>query len=471
MQKIKLITVLLVFSYLCIFAKSTWDKIELKSPLLQTLQDYGIDFDKKGVYDSVSVSAIVENIKKQVLEQGYVFAELTASLQQRDFQKILVIEIIPKKGFKFGKPYFFKIQTKNEILERYSQIKKGSNFSFTELEKSRQRLSRIPYFTRISLTQILRDSILNVLYPVFEIEESQQNHFEFSLGFSSEESELTGLVDLSLQNIKGSARDLYFKLGFQEGQRQLLLEYKEPFLPFVDFGARFNGEIFLEDSTYQLQQISIEFFQNLSLSYYYGIILEVRRQVSRLDDERIEDITLLSGISFFWNWLSHRAKKQKVGFLKGKVKTGQNQFNGLRRVIVEPKFEISFTVPLVGKRFFYHQKIELQGKAPFESRRSFLHELGGAKTIRGYREQELLALWSTYANLEIQYYLNASNHLFVFYDPAWIYLRPQSQVLGGYGFGLFLAYQKKWGLQLSLGWNPQRGLANGLLNLILQQDF
>ncbi len=449
-----------------------WNQIEVIAPLKYSLEDWGLNQKEQGTYDSANVNHVAKIIQKKMFSLGYIFSEVSVYLDSVNRNK-LMLKITPHEGFKLGKFRFKNNLTKSFLLQRFSQLKIGSPFSFDKVEEGVLRLKQLNYFDDVTIIEYLKNSLSHILYPVVSVRERKQNKIAVSLGLSSSESQaFLGLFDLSLINIRGNARDLGIYLLFQKQKRKLNFFYKEPFIPFTSLGLQFEGEIILEDSTYRYQKFSVEFFQYFQFNYRYGFLLEFNLSSfnDSIRDKVIRDQSFLSGITFSACWLDYSFNPKKGLGLKLELKTGHNTTNQGKIFLLEEKTEFFFWIPLFNKKWVYYQKIKSQGRWPFQNQRSFLHELGGAGSLRGHRQDQFLALWSLLSNLEWRWHFQEQNRLFFFYDVTWIYNNVLNEYIYGYGFG-FLFQKKQFSLEVSFGLSNDHSISNGLLGLIIENHF
>jgi hypothetical protein len=127
-------------------------------------------------------------------------------------------------------------------------------------------------------------------------------------------------------------------------------------------------------------------------------------------------------------------------------------------------------------RWVFHSLLVGACDWPLERRpdRGDLFELGGANTLRGYREREFLTDAYVYANLEIQFLLAPGSRAAVFAVPGLIDRPGIGEIrwrrVLGYGAGLESG-SKDWTFGISYALNPGRAVGDGFVHLRVTNNF
>ena len=129
--------------------------------------------------------------------------------------------------------------TRSSTALRIAGIRSGQPYTGTEDETAAQRLARSGLFASVGRVTLLpgtrpEDVILEV--PVTE---PAYTHFTGVLGTGGRNGRVTGLMDLSLRNIAGTAREAAARWEDRgDGLIRYRLHYREPWLPLVPIGVR-----------------------------------------------------------------------------------------------------------------------------------------------------------------------------------------------------------------------------------------
>jgi hemolysin activation/secretion protein len=115
------------------------------------------------------------------------------------------------------------------------------------------------------------------------------------------------------------------------------------------------------------------------------------------------------------------------------------------------------------------------GNWPLEGRsnRGELYSLGGANTVRGFREREFLTNLFAYGNFELQFLLAPKSRASVFVVPAFINRLGGDidwQRVVGYGLGIESG-AKDWTFGISYALNPDRAVGDGFVHLRVTNNF
>ena len=361
-------------------------------------------------------------------------------------------------------------ETDSTFALRLSRLKVGSGYDELKVSRGREYLNSSGLFRRVeepSVEQVGRGKV-EVVYGVEELR--RNNLFQGGFGISQKEGDeyvLSGAVDLALRNIAGRGRDANLSwTNNGESYSRLELTYSEPFFfsTPVGFEARI-GQI-VQDSVYVYHSAG------LFLSYPLGPdvalkgggsvdrnIPEIGELVRSLRQRYRLGVAKRSGSRF--NLELHIEGAYKKNYLEGNRSETDRQF--LYR------FEGDLKVPLFyGTAIFWR----IVSESVFSSKEihpAETYPLGGAASLRGYRESQFRGERIVYTNIE--YWFGADGALYLFDDIGAYYRSGDGwKVKNGLGFGL-RSSSPVGVVSLSFGLGDQVSLRGTRIHISLSERF
>jgi outer membrane protein assembly factor BamA len=335
--------------------------------------------------------------------------------------------------------------TRANVITREFGIREGELLIPSKLEAGRDALERMGYFETVEQPQIflLDDSTVEVR---IRVSEARTTAIDAVLGYNppripTESGYITGLVDLGFRNIAGTARDAavhYSSLA--QGTQRLSAQYKEPWLFNYPLHLDLGFDQFQQDSSYVSTQmrggLTYSLSQNLdvSASLLYDrtiptdlpespfIAFNSRKFLTLLSatyDSRDELVAPTNG--FLMRLTGSYGSKQLNGpdrFLSDSI----SRASTLSAVAIDlHAFQATFSPKLILALALHAKRTAVFGSLLDQSD---LTRLGGARTLRGYRENELLASRYAYINAEYRFLTARQSYLFLFTDAGWLERAP-----------------------------------------------
>ncbi|MDT8324537.1 MAG: POTRA domain-containing protein, partial [Bacteroidota bacterium] len=290
--------------------------------------------------------------------------------------------------------------TDADVIIRETRIDEGEIYDAEKVRDIRRRLGRLQYFDRVSDPQLtLRGDSIGGLR--IDVVEGSTNRFDGVVGYqpaqdSEEGGYFTGLVDLRFGNLFGTGRRLTAR--WERASRQsseLALHYLEPWL----FGFPLN--------------IAVGFFQRQQDSAYVRRAADA--EISLLATTDVTVAATLEGTEVIPSVNSalpglYRSSTVSAG-LQLRIDTRDDVYNPRDGIFLRNAYsggDKSFTPPGESPVRDFIQRIELDAEYYFEAvprvvmalalhgreltgdelDASDLYRVGGANTLRGYREEQ-----------------------------------------------------------------------------------
>jgi translocation and assembly module TamA len=360
--------------------------------------------------------------------------------------------------------------TDSTFALRLSRLRIGAGYDERRIARGREYLRSSGLFGRVDepvVEQIGRGTV-DVVYPVEELR--RNNLFQGGFGVSQKDGEdyvLSGAVDLVLGNIAGRGRDAHLSwVNNGESYSRLELAYSEPFI--------FSSPMGLEAQIKQIVQDSVYVYHSAGLFLGYPVGPRFTVKAGASADRNVPELGELirsvrqryrlgvakaSGSRF--NLELHVEGAYKRSYLEGNRRETDRQL--LYRI------EGDLRIPLFYGTGIYWRVVSESVFSSKEIHAAETYPLGGATSLRGYRESQFRGERIAFTNIE--YWFGEEGALFLFDDIGAFY-RPQEgwTVKNGLGFGL-RSSSPVGIVALSFGLGDQVSLRGTRIHISLSERF
>lgn len=460
--------------------------------------------------DQNSLPAAVNEILNQADEKGCPFAKLNLEQMILDRQAdtyYLQAEYNLYSGPRVslaGITIRGNKTTQSSYIVRETRLRTGSLFSQKSFDRARRYLISTGLFSTVKPLDLIRQD--DEYYALVELKEGRYNSIDGAAGYvpggDNEEGYWTGLVDLSFRNLFGTGRR--FKIHWQQPDRysqDLALAYREPWL----FGYPLDFEFELDQSInavagYSAWGDGAKILNRIaSVSAYYRFSEDIEIGAGVLNEESIPDSAAryVSGIPHSLTrggkaviTLDGRDRpvNPRSGYYYSTAAEVADKTNyvapesGIPRSAQERKWsaDLELVIPVWKTRVL---DLKFHGRAIDSEQKllpiSELYYLGGAASLRGYREQQFAGQTVAWSNLELRWILGRYSRLTLFTDLGY-YSRNLEDQAGGiyrkeawhasYGSGIF--FETGMGL-IGIDYGIARGdpPAEGKIHFKLKNEF
>ncbi|MCH7770408.1 MAG: BamA/TamA family outer membrane protein [Bacteroidetes bacterium] len=442
------------------------DSLQLKTflPVFQFLQGQ--------VFDKNEIEEYINDALTRLENNGHPFAVFTItsvhfyydSTEDKNFTD-LYIKLNTENESKIDK---IEVQgnesTRDYVVIRELRIDPGEQYSQDKIEELPRRLNRLRFFEPVTVPQFYMDSDDNGVLLI-TVKERQTNNFDGIIGYvppsnDNESGYLTGLVDVSLRNLFGTGRAAAFRWRkIDRNSQELELKYLEPWL--FSFPINFDVRFFQrqQDTIYVQRTIAggLEYLATEDVSV--AVFVSSESTIPTLSEEPIFTVfnstSLTTGINLKIDTRDDPLAPRSGILFINSYKFSRKNINGPPEFITPgtetdinlQRFEATLALFF---ELFSTQVIafdingrELRG--PFFEE-SDLYRLGGANSLRGYREDQFIGNRIYWTNLEYRFFLSQRTFAFLFFDTGY-FLRNADEVRDipkqeafkiGYGFGINL---------------------------------
>ncbi|MBI3585922.1 MAG: BamA/TamA family outer membrane protein [Ignavibacteriales bacterium] len=408
----------------------------------------------------------IKNLLHEYEARGYPFAKIVVndiSFAEKDEEQLASITLGIQEGA-VARITELRVEgntsTNAYVIEREARINKGDLFKGEMVGKIQRRLEQLQLFSSVSTPELYlkEDGAAGLLLKVAE---GNPNRFDGIVGYvpsnqSGGEGYVTGLIDLQFRNLLGTGRKLSTR-WYREDQhsQEIQLRYFEPWV--ASYPVNVEGEFFQrkQDSTYVLRRYNLnadavvlgDFTVGLSFTQANvfpseGLAFNYVREshslgigISMLYDSRDNPITPTEGFRYRTEYYTGYKE------IANSLVSSENGRNSTQRLTFDAEYFVSpllrqvIAVSLFGREF-RSANIEM----------SDLFRLGGAGTLRGYRESQFLGSRLVWSNVEYRFIVAPRSYAFGFIDAGYIVTPERSsaglagaeQTKFGYGIGIRL---------------------------------
>ena len=385
-------------------------------------------------------------------------------------------------------------ETDAAVIVRETRLAPGATFNPGRVNAIRQRLNRLNIFSSVAEPELYVHGRKGGL--LITVQEGNTSTFDGILGYipppaTGGSGTLTGFASVSMRNLFGTGRKLSLKWQRDDrASQEIGIRYVEPWLlgAPVNFGGGFLQR--QQDSSYVRRtfdaNVELMFSEELSV----GVLFNSERVIPSGDSTtaRVIGITSTTGgivllydsrddISSPTSGARYGTEYQYGRKTAGSVPpsfAGRAESGGtIQRLGIDCDFFVSTfrrQVVAVG----LHGR-EVRTGQPQESD---MYRFGGAKTMRGYRENQFLGSRVTWTNTEYRFLLARRSFVYGFIDTGYFY-RPADDLRGipasegfryGYGIGVRLDTSLgNIGVSFALGQGDTFG--TGKIHIGLINDF
>ncbi len=368
------------------------------------------------------------------------------------------------------------IRERNRFVEELIKIKTGSVFNYDAIANIPQILNNTPYYQGVKSPKVI--FLTKLARVIVEIEKRKANRFDGLIGLLPPQSagqkfQFTALLDLQLVSALrwGEILNLHFEqLPNQSQKLQLLV--KQPFIPTIPLSAELNFQLQKQDSSWLNRKVRLQsgwkFSAHLLLSAFWQqeatTLLNTApyRQIRWPPPPYINANSQIYGLQFTFNNLNDVGNPTKgielqiesgIGKKITKRPLGLDSLDFSRIKANQQRIESRLLVN------FYHkiasrQVIKLGINSYWLSLSEYftsdLKFYGGARSLRGFNENQFLVNQAVIGTLEYRLLLDQNSYAGLFVDGGWLNSPAQPEInrqnYQPIGLGITLAFLTQAGL-------------------------
>jgi outer membrane protein insertion porin family len=382
-------------------------------------------------------------------------------------------------------------RTRPEVASRISGLKEGETYSGDKVSQAVERLEAMQYFTSVRPARIVLSPDGGSVEAHIEVEEPRRRHsMAGAMGYAQGENGgsgvLSGFARMNLVNIGGRLKDLGVDWSNDGAGRS---ETRIRFLNRMFLGRRMDVGAEIEqtglDTVYTWQSLGVR----VGVPLHTGGGSYVKGGLSLHADRNIFSVgellrswrgRLTVGVSWFRRFAGRK------GYIKSSVDVSIARKKSYNRSVPAASrhsqfivgFKNALEVPM--GRFRLHDSIVYNGIESNEESIPLSEQfyLGGAATLRGYRENQFHGTRTALNRLELRLG-DQGEHVYLFADVGYVSSLKESPGGGterddftrsGYGFGVRTP-TSLGSVDLSFGVGERLSLEQTKVHVILGYDF
>jgi outer membrane protein insertion porin family len=354
--------------------------------------------------------------------------------------------------------------TKDYIIIREVMIEKGEKYSQKKIQLIPSKLNRLRFFEPVKEPTFYINSKNEGVLSI-ELKEKQTNNFDGIVGYipgngKNEKGYLTGLINVNLRNLFGTARAAAIRWQkIDRFSQELELKYLEPW--FLDFPFNIQAGLFQrkQDTSYVIRKLDglIEFLATDQISL--GLTISSEQVIPTINEYSVFTVynsTLIStGVNLKIDSRNDPYSPTKGFLLINAYSFSRKKISGPAKYIYPSmQTKISLQRIMIDLSLYYEFfnrnviHLSLHGKELKGSllEVSDLYKLGGNNSLRGYRENQFIGSRVAWSNLEYRLLLTQRSFAFLFFDMGYYQRKADEErnikeISGfkiGYGLGLNL---------------------------------
>ena len=385
-------------------------------------------------------------------------------------------------------------KTKKSLAVKIAGIEAGTEYRAQVLEDAFLRLTASGVFTEVDYPTVRMSADGQGVDAVLHVEEPERAHtFAGALGYASaeagEERTLSGLVQLDLNNIGGTLKDLgVLWTNDGAGRNETHIRYRDRLF----FGRRLEAGLRLEqvgqDTLYTWQSAGVDFSRNVGRAmgtllgarvgafgdrnvYSSGTLVRSTRWRARLGASALRGSERRGGYGNLEAAVTFATKSNtyREGFT-GPADVRQTIYDGALVAVVPVWRSLNYALDA---RADWLQTSEASVPLPEQ------FYIGGARTVRGYRENQFHGRHVAYARNERRLGRTPREGLYVFVDAGSVEQETPTADggvtldrlgLAGWGFGV-RSFSRVGRIDLSFAVSDGVSLQQTKIHVLLEQNF
>jgi outer membrane protein assembly factor BamA len=432
-------------------------RIELEGNVVFTIDEILSQFDTRP--GTFLLKKTLENDLDHLLSQyeqvGYPFASVhIANIEAYDEDAVrkLKIHLMVEEGEKVQINEIRVLgnkETKEFVIVRESGIRVGEVYDQRRIERISRRLRRMNIFSSVAEPEVYVGKNGGGL--TITVVEGNSNLFDGVAGYvpgtaTGEQGYFTGLVNVSMRNLFGTARKLFVRWQKDERNSQEMgLKYVEPWLfqlP-LDLSGEFQQR--QQETLYVRRLFSGKVDLRLTESFSVGGIVTTETVIPSTTSALHQSRTFTTGIELLYDSRDDIVSSTEGILYRNDYQRGSKTFGNNKTTVQKVSLDTEFYGAFVSRQVVavgIHARQLTSGNIEV----SDLYRFGGATTLRGYRENQFLGSRIAWTNTEYRFLLARRSYVYGFFDTGYFFL-PGDDVQGisslerfkyGYGIGVRL---------------------------------
>lgn len=478
-----------------------------KGDSLKIIEEYESFLDNDVSFSKVAVANEFKRISAYLDEKGFLMHELSVDrLVTNDSLCTVSIHFNVEKGRRIVSSGILVPPleyTNTDYVRKISSLSDSTVITPKVLRSVRNRLQRTRIFGEVNRPEVVQrgDSFMVAL----NLEELNPNKLDLLMGYQPDQqggNKVVGDGEILLRNVvtNGSLVRLQFE-RLEQLTTRLNLELEQHWIGYVPVTAGLEFRFFQQDSSYQVRRFRVngKYWLN-STTAITGRITRGGSSVNQNEELQIpvlESNSLSGGLGLEYQNIDNRFNPThgidgRLFFDTGfkNISDGRPLAKDIDQRLNQKSFELKTRGYI---QLFRRHVLSPSVHGYFLNSRQVgeddLNKFGGARSLRGYREDQFLARRMYWGDVEYRYLLDRSSHAFLFGAGGW-YSRPEltltvtdsgdgstgssrkAQESWLYSYGLGFTYRTSIGMfQFSYAISSEDPISNGKVHFGIVADI
>jgi outer membrane protein insertion porin family len=204
------------------------------------------------LYDASRVEENIETLVEVLGAKGFAFLDVQPEVERHEIERKIDIVFAINPG---PRVYVNRInvegntRTQDEVVRREMRLAEGDAFSSTKLQRSRDRINRLGYFSEVDIARAETEDPDRLDLTV-KVKEQSTGEFNVGAGFSTFEG-LLASADVRERNFLGRGQDVSVRFAVSELRQDFNFRFTEPYFLNQELAAGFD--LFNEQTNLQSQ--------------------------------------------------------------------------------------------------------------------------------------------------------------------------------------------------------------------------
>lgn len=369
-------------------------------------------------------------------DEGYPLAEIEIDeiiTQDADQTVDLALTIDPgMRAYAEGVSFSGLERLESEWLQRIAALPDSTLITPETMSRVRRNLEQVDLFEFVSQPEIRIERGSPQIH--FEVEEMPATSFDILLGYMPERggpegtgNMIVGQADLDVRNIfsQGSTLSMAFE-RMEPMVTRLDLGYRQEWIMGLPVSAGGSFDFFQQDSTYQVRNLRLKSGYQLNSSTEIEATFRQQNTSANTNPDlpvrALDGSTTFVGAGIHYRNLDSRVNPTSGMELYLHGETGQRTISDSRAedLIFDEQQSIQRVNLRLQPYFSPFNRHVLTGRVNVgyldgsDFTESDMMRFGGARSLRGYREEQFLASRYSWADTEYRYLLGPRSYAFIF---------------------------------------------------------
>jgi outer membrane protein insertion porin family len=286
--------------------------------------------------------------------------------------------------------------TREHVIVREAGLERGGPFSLSRLSRVRPRLERLAFLDAVEEPVVAVDPASGEATVGVTVTEGAASRISGAIGFSGgpdASDDITGIVDIDLGNIAGTGRSASASWErLRKSQTQISFSYTEPWFLGVPVDVGVAGSQSVRDTFYTITEgdvlVTARLGERTRLTWSVGGQRYVPGAAHESTSTSVKTAfaAAYDGTDAPWNPTAGTRLRASIEYADKKIANeGRDESSGTFAAEAEQFFRLR-TSQVLALRARVEALVSTEEEVPFHE----LLVLGGARSLRGYREEQFL---------------------------------------------------------------------------------